>query len=203
MAGVVIGADLAGRSWERRRVLEEAARIEGHPDNVAACVLGGIVASAFDSTGVARAVSLELYRDYRVAVVVPDFRLPTRESRRVLPNSYSHADAVFNLQHSALLLAALITGASDAFPTAFEDRVHQPYRFALVPGLDQVTKLRSPGLLGCTLSGAGPSILVFLERGHEDVCELVRRVFAEHGHASEVLLAEVATGGYDFADGRG
>jgi homoserine kinase len=199
VAGVVIGAELAGCSWSRGRVLEEAARIEGHPDNVGACVLGGIVASAFDSGGVARAVRLEMYRDYRVAVVVPDFRLPTRESRRVLPESYSHADAVFNLQHSALLLAALITGATHAFPAAFEDRVHQPYRFALVPGLDQVTKLRAPGLLGCTLSGAGPSILVFFEQGHEGVCEMVQTVFAEHGHASEVLLTEIATGGYVLA----
>lgn len=200
VAGVVIGGSSSDpkRAWDREWVLEEAARIEGHPDNVAACVLGGIVASAFDSGGVARAVRLELHRDYRVAVVVPDFRLPTRESRRVLPDSCSHADAVFNLQHSALLLAALITGASQAFPDAFDDRLHQPYRFALVPGLDQVTKLRAPGLLGCALSGAGPSILVFFERGHEDVCQLVRKVFAEHGHGSEILWNEVASGGYEI-----
>lgn len=202
-AAVVAGAVIGGLNWDRQRVLDEAARIEGHPDNVAACVLGGIVASAFNSRGDARAVRLELHPDYRVAVVVPDFRLPTKESRRVLPGSYSQADAVFNLQHSALLLAALITGTSQAFPDAFDDRVHQPYRFALVPGLDQVTKLRTAGLLGCALSGAGPSILAFYERGHEDVCQLVRKVFAEHGHSSEIVWTEVAKVGYAVDDSLG
>ncbi len=198
-AAVVAGAVIGGRNWDRQRVLDEAARIEGHPDNVAACVLGGIVASAFDSRGDARAVRLELHRNYGVAVVIPDFRLPTKESRRVLPGSYSQADAVFNIQHSTLLLAALITGTGAAFPDAFEDRVHQPYRFALVPGLHQMTQLRAEGLLGCALSGAGPSILVFYERGHEDVCQLVQKVFAEHGHSSETMWTEAVGEGYSLS----
>jgi homoserine kinase len=197
-AGVVIAADLLGLNWDRHRVLDEAAQIEGHPDNVAACVLGSIVAAAIDSDGKARAVRLELDPHYGVALVVPDFLLPTEKARRVLPYYYSREDTIFNVQRSALLIVALATGVTDAFPAAFEDRLHQPYRAALVPGLQQITRLRAPGLLGCALSGAGPSILVFYERGHEEVCELVRDSFAAHGHASEVVWTQLAERGYEL-----
>jgi len=198
-AGVIIGAELANLGWDRARVLNEAARIEGHPDNVAACVVGGVVASAIDSCGVTHAVRLELPGKFGVAVIVPDFRVPTSEARRVLPTSYSREDAIFNLQRSALLVAALATGDSRAFPAALEDRLHQPYRFALVPGLEDVTKLRAPGLLGCALSGAGPSILMFYERGHEGVCELAQQVFSGNGRHSEILRTEGDQRGYEIS----
>ncbi len=224
MAGVIIGAELAGLAWDRPRVLDEAARIEGHPDNAAACALGGIVASAMvtgappanlldnsiasPAAGCANAcaVRLEFPARFGVAVIVPGFQVPTSEARRVLPESYSREDAIFNLQRAALLVAALATGASSAFPAALEDRLHQPHRFALVPGLREITRLRAPGLLGCALSGAGPSILVFYERGHEEVCELARRVFSANGRSvenrpenhSEILWTKVAAGGYEL-----
>lgn len=199
-AGVVIADRLLGLGWKPLRILDEAARIEGHPDNVAACVLGSIVASAIDSGGVARAVRLELPKRFGVAVVTPDFVLPTVEARAVLPETYSRQDAIFNVQRSALLIAALATGAVHAFPAALEDRLHQPYRMHLVPGLEEALKLRAPGLLGCALSGAGPSVLVFYERGYEGVCDLVRQVFRLHGHDSEVLWTEIADHGYQCVE---
>ncbi len=198
-AGVVIADELLGLNWKPLRVLDEAAQIEGHPDNVAACVLGSIVASAIDSGGVARAVRLELPERYGVAVVVPDFDLPTVKARQVLPAHYSREDTIFNVQRSALLIAALATGATWAFPAALEDRLHQPYRAPLVPGLDEIVKLRAPGLLGCALSGAGPSILVFYQRGYEPVCDLVRQIFKIKGHESQVLQAHIADHGYELS----
>ena len=200
-AGVVIADHLLGLGWKPLRILDEAARIEGPPDNVSACVLGSIVASAIDSGGAARAVRLDLPARFGVAVVVPDFDLPTAKARSVLPDSYSRADAVFNVQRAALLIAALATGTISAFPTALEDRYHQSYRSPLVPGLDEILKLRAPGLLGCALSGAGPSILIFYERGYEPVCDLVRQVFAMHGHASEILWTQIAEKGYELTEG--
>lgn len=198
-AGVVIADQLLGLRWKPLRVLDEAAQIEGHPDNVAACVLGSIVASAIDSGGVARAVRLELPERYGVAVVVPDFDLPTVKARQVLPSQYSREDTVFNVQRSALLIAALATGATWAFPAALEDRLHQPYRAPLVPGLDEIVKLRAPGLLGCALSGAGPSILVFYQRGYDSVCDLVRQIFTIKGHDSQVLQAHITDHGYELS----
>jgi homoserine kinase len=196
-AGVVIADHLLGLGWKRWRILDEAARIEGHPDNVAACVLGSIVAAAIDGGGVARAVRLSLSEKFGVGLVVPDFELPTSKARAVLPDCYSRADAIFNVQRSALLIAALGTGSTQAFPTAIEDRMHQPYRLELVPGLEEILKLRAPGLLGCALSGAGPSVLVFFERGYEAVCDLVRQIFSIHGRGAEVLTAAISESGYE------
>ena len=198
-AGVVIADQLLGLEWDAHRILDEAARIEGHPDNVAACVLGSIVASAIDSAGVARAVRIPLPAQFGIGIVVPDFILPTSEARRVLPANYSREDTVFNVQRSALLIAALAMGDTSAFPAALEDRMHQPYRACLVPGLEEMTQLRMPGLLGCALSGAGPSIVVFYERGNEAVCLRVRDIFKSNGHESEVLHARVAEHGYELS----
>ncbi len=200
-AGVVIADVLLGLKWKPLRILDEAARLEGHPDNVAACTLGSIVASAIDSGGVARAVRLELPARFGLGVVVPDFVLPTSEARAVLPACYSRQDAIFNVQRAALLIAALAAGAVSAFPAALEDRFHQPYRAPLIPGLDEILKLRAPGLLGCALSGAGPSILVFFEKGYDQVCDLVRQVFHLHGHDSEVLLTRIAETGFELREG--
>ncbi len=199
-AGVVIADRLLGLHWRPLRILNEAARIEGHPDNVSACALGSIVVSAIDSGGSARAIRLDMPAGFGVAVVVPDFDLPTTKARAVLPDCYSREDAVFNVQRAALLVAALATGTTSAFPTALEDRYHQSYRAPLVPGLAEILKLRAPGLLGCVLSGAGPSILVFYERGYEPVCDLVRQVFALNGHESEILWTGIPDKGYELTE---
>ncbi|HUH61661.1 MAG TPA: homoserine kinase [Terracidiphilus sp.] len=200
-AGVIIADSLLSLRWKPQRILDEAARLEGHPDNVAACILGSVVASAIDSGGVARTVRLNMPPQFGIGVVVPDFVLPTSHARSVLPDCYPRADAIFNVQRAALLMAAIAIGSVSAFPAALEDKLHQPYRATLVPGLDDILKLRAPGLLGCALSGAGPSILVFYERGYEQVCDLVRQVFALHGRASEILLAPVAECGFLLQEG--
>ena len=190
-AGVLIANALLDLNWTTDRILDTAARLEGHPDNAAACVLGSIVASASDASGRSHAVRLDLPNHFEVAVVVPDFFLPTKEARAALPATYSRADAVFNIQRAALLIAALATGTAHAFPTALEDRIHQPYRAKLVPGLEEMLLLRAPGLLGCCLSGAGPSILVFFVQGHAAVAELVKDLFELHGHHAEILDAHL------------
>jgi homoserine kinase len=197
-AGVVIADKLLDLGWKPLRILDEAARLEGHPDNVAPCTLGSIVASAIDSGGVVRSVRLHLPQGFGVGIVVPDFDLPTTKARAVLPTCYTKEDAIFNLQRASLLIAALATGSTWAFPVALEDRFHQPYRVPLVPGLDVILKLRAPGLLGCALSGAGPSILVFFEKGYDTVCHLVRQIFEVHGHSAEVLHADIAENGFEL-----
>jgi homoserine kinase len=197
-AGVIIAEKLLDLRWKPARVLDEAARLEGHPDNVAACVLGSIVASAVDQGGLTRAVRLEMPANFDLAVVIPNYALPTKESRAVLPECYSRADATFNVQRAALLIAALATGDASAFPTALEDRMHQPFRGQLVPGLNEILRLRATGLLGCALSGAGPGVLVFYERGYERVCDLVRHVFAMNGYTTEIIASGVSREGYSF-----
>lgn len=201
VAGVVIADEVLGLGWDRHKILDEAARIEGHPDNVAAAALGSIVASAIDTDGITRAVRMQLPARYGVAIIVPDFILPTSEARAVLPQTYSRADAVFNIQRASLLIAAMLTQTTDAFHEALMDRLHQPYRARLVPGLAEMLELRAEGLLGCALSGAGPSVLVFYERGHEPVCEQMRAIFGKHGHGSEILWSHIPDHGYDILRG--
>jgi len=198
VAGVVIAEKILGLGWTSSRILDEAARLEGHPDNVAACVLGSLVASAVEPGGLTRAIRLEMPSQVGVAVVVPNYAVPTKQARAVLPDCYMPADVVFNVQRSALLIAGLATGDLSVFPTALDDRLHQPYRAQLVPGLSEILRLRKPGLLGCALSGAGPAVLVFFERGSDNVCELVRNIFAMNGCTTEIMSGGVSRKGYEF-----
>jgi homoserine kinase len=197
-AGVIIAERLLNLHWKPTRILDEAARLEGHPDNVAACVLGSIVVSAVEPGGLTRAIRLEMPPQFEVAVVVPNFVIPTKDARAVLPDCYSQSDVVFNLQRTALLVAGLATGDASVFPAALDDRLHQPFRTQLVPGLGEILRLRKAGLLGCTLSGAGPAVLVWFERGAEGVCEMVRNIFAMHGCTTEVISSGVSRKGYEF-----
>jgi homoserine kinase len=198
-AGVVIAEKLLDLRWKQARILDEAARLEGHPDNVAACVLGSVVASAVEPSGQTRSVRLEMPANFDLAVVIPNYALPTKESRAVLPECYSRADTTFNIQRASLLIAALATGDVSAFPAALDDRMHQPFRAGLVPGLSEILRLRAPGLLGCTLSGAGPGVLVFYQTGYERVCDLVRQVFAMNGCTTEVIAGGVSRLGYQIS----
>ena len=188
VVGVVLADRVLGMSWDEHRLLDEAARIEGHPDNVSAAVLGSVTTAAIGADGVTRAVRLEVPRAFSVAVVCPDFELSTLRMRDALPDSYSRADAIFNIQRATLLVAALLEGDRDAFPVAFEDRLHQPYRSGYVPGLDNILSLRVPGLLGCALSGAGPAVLVLYETGREDAVRAVAREFEKAGCQTEVMF---------------
>ena len=188
VVGVVLADRLLGLGWDEHRLLDEAARIEGHPDNVSAAVLGSVTAAAIGADGITRAVRLEVPRAFSVAVVCPDFELSTPAMRAALPSEYPRADAVFNVQRATLLVAALLKGDREAFPVAFEDRLHQPYRSASVPGLDAILKLREPGLLGCALSGAGPAVLVFYETGKEVAVRAVSREFEKAGFTSETMF---------------
>lgn len=195
VAGVVIANEVLGLGWSKREVLSEAARREGHPDNVAACVYGSIVAAALEDE-VATAVRLEVPAGLAASVVSPDFPLPTKQARKALPADYPRADLVFNLQRATLLIAALATGDLAALPQALGDRVHQPYRESLVPGLSEILKLKVPGLYGCALSGAGPSVLVFHEANSAEAVQHVQRIFAQHGRHSDVLATSIDRNGY-------
>jgi homoserine kinase len=197
-AGVVMANELMGWNWTRAQVLDETARLEGHPDNVAACTYGGVTASAF-CDGRAHAVRLDLPDGIEVAVVAPGFMLPTKTARAALPECYPRGDVIFNLQRTALLVAALAKGSVAEFSAALRDRLHQPYRACLVPGLAEILALRAAGLLGCVLSGAGPSVLVFFEKGAKECCARVAETFAVHGQNSEILSAGIAMAGYELS----
>ncbi len=195
-AGVVMANVLLDLKWSRTQILNEAARIEGHPDNVSACVLGAVVASSMEPDGQTHAVRVELPTNYSVAPVVPEFALSTSKARSVLPDMYSRRDAVFNIQHSALLIAALCTGSTESFSAALQDRIHQPYRAALIPGFSEMLQVREEGLLGCALSGAGPSVLVFYQHGAEKVTRRFEEIFGKHGTVARTYFTQIQRNGF-------
>jgi homoserine kinase len=159
VGGLVAGNALLGSPLDRDAVLALAARAEGHPDNVAAALLGGLTVAYGGADG-ARALSLPVPEHLRWVVLVPDVSMSTAEARAILPPSVSRADAVFNVQRVALLMASLQAGRADLLGAALDDRLHEPYRRRLFPWMAEVTAAaREAGALGCVLSGAGPSLL--------------------------------------------
>ena len=159
VGGLVAGNALLGSPLDRETLLALAARAEGHPDNVAAALLGGLTVAYGGKDG-ARALSLPVPSQLKWIVLVPGVSMSTAEARAILPQSVPRADAVFNVQRVALLLASLQAGRVDALPSALEDRLHEPYRLRLFPWMTAVTTAaRAAGALGCVLSGAGPSLL--------------------------------------------
>ncbi len=162
VAGVALASAVGGLHLTPPQILSLAAEIEGHPDNVAASVFGGLAIVAKKRDEGMEAISLPWPKEVGVVMAIPDLQLPTQQARAVLPDKYSRADAVFNLQRAALFVAAAASKNTKAFSTALEDCWHQSYRSKLVPGLAEALGLKRPGLLGIALSGAGPSLIAFV-----------------------------------------
>jgi len=159
VGGLVAGNALLGSPLSRDALLGLAARAEGHPDNVAAAIFGGLTVSCGTPEGVT-AVTLPVTGSLSWVVLVPEVTSATAEARALLPRSVPREDAVFNVQRVALLLASLQAARPAALSVALEDRLHQPYRLKLFPWMPAVaTAARAAGALGCVLSGAGPSLL--------------------------------------------
>ena len=163
LAGVALAAHFGELEWDREHILAEATRLEGHPDNAAACWLGGFVAGCWDGVKL-HAVSFAPPSHWRALIVLPDKPLATVASRSVLPAQYSRADVVANLQRVALLTAAFASGRGELISEAMRDRMHQPYRSKVCPLLPELLPLSgTAGVLGVALSGAGPAVLILVE----------------------------------------
>lgn len=181
-AAIVAGIKLAGLIAEKeipeQRILNYATEFEGHPDNVAASLHGGFLASCFAHDKTVISVKFDWPSQIRVVVVSPHSQLPTHVARAALPRTVSRLDAVHNLQRTALFTAAIAQQRYDLVWEAMRDRLHQPQRESLVPGLAQALALpRIPGLLGIALSGAGPSIVALVEKNEEEIGERIAKCF--------------------------
>jgi homoserine kinase len=181
LAGVAIANHFGNLGWSREQILTEASRLEGHPDNAAACWLGGFTVAATDG-GQVRAVSIVPPASWRVLLAMPEKPLATVAARSVLPTTYSREDAVFNIQRVGLMTAAFASGRGDLLSTAIQDRMHQPFRGEICPLLPSLLPLGgASGVLGVALSGAGPSVLLLVDEdaAMDEVRALVTRSLAE------------------------
>ena len=163
-------------------IFRYAHEFESHPDNLAAALRGGLVVATESADGGVLIAKLTVAEGARAIVVIPGFELSTEKARAVLPQSYSRRDAVYNIQRSALTIAALTTGNWALLREAMRDRIHQPYRAPLIPGFEEILALDTPGLLGVSLSGAGPAVFAFAEPARAEIAgRAIANVFEKHG----------------------
>lgn len=162
LAAIALADHFGKLGWKSDRILFEASAQEGHPDNAAACWLGGMVIAACEGSLV-HVARVEPPKDWLALLVLPSNPLATSKARAVLPRSYSQADTVANIQAAALLGLAFAQGRGDLLRPAMQDRIHQPYREEICPLLPRLLPLAGRhGILGVALSGAGPSVLLVL-----------------------------------------
>lgn len=199
LAGIALAVRFGRLKWSDAQIVGEASRLEHHPDNASACWMGGLTVARMSGESEAQVAVIRPKGKWPLLLAVPDQALATEEARRVLPAQYSRADAVVNVQNSMLLLAAFTQNRPDLLRAALDDRIHQPYRAALCPLLPCLQQLKAAReILGAVLSGAGPSVLVFVNPRTpiRKARKLVAAHLAANGLAAEVLeTAITSTGG--------
>jgi homoserine kinase len=192
LAGIALAVHFGGLDWTDSRIVGEASRREHHPDNAAACWMGGLVVARMSDPGEAQIARISPTGKWPLLLAVPPESLSTEKARSVLPLDYSRADAVTNIQNSMLLLASFVQGRPDLLASSLEDRIHQPYRATLCPLLPALQKLSSSSaILGVALSGAGPSVLIFLKP--EAKLARTRSQIAAHLRAHRLSAELIAT----------
>lgn len=188
IGGVLAANMLSGNRLANRELLNLAAGIEGHPDNVTPALCGGIIV-AVPVEGDVRYIKIAPPAGLKVVVAVPEFQLPTMMAREALPQQVAMQDAVFNLGRVALLVAALQQGDLSMLGTAMEDRLHQPYRANLIPGMKKVlAAARLAGARGVTLSGSGPALVAFADNNFELIARVMKDTFRQNGVTAKVTV---------------
>lgn len=191
VAGLAAAYGLAGVEWTAEELLNLAHELEGHPDNVVPALLGGFTVAALTEGRVVY-VRADPPADLRAVLAVPEFELPTEQARAVLPTAYPRSDAVHNIGHAALVVAAIMSGQTHLLREAMEDRIHQPYRFPLIPGATAALQAaREAGALGVAISGAGPTLLALATGDTEPIVQAIRQVWQTQGVPHEVHTVEV------------
>jgi homoserine kinase len=169
---------LAGVKLSEEKLLAYATAMEHHSDNVAAALLGSFVVSCVTESGKVLASRVTWHDEVRAIVIVPNFKVRTEDSRRVVPTNVSREDAVFNIQRAALFVAAFAERRYDLIREAMRDRLHQPYRAPLVPGLEEILNLENVrGLIGVALSGSGPTVFALATDNFEEIAKTISHCF--------------------------
>ena len=191
VGGLKAANECLGNPFTNRDLLQMATEIEGHPDNVAPAIFGGFTISIIRN-GKPECFSLMPKLPLKLVVTVPDFFLPTKAARAVLPAEIPMKDAVFNIGRAAMLTAALCKGNKSFLRSVFDDALHQPYRAKLIPGMYDVFKAaRAAGALGASMSGAGPCLIAFTVENADAVGMAMRDAFAKNNVRSEYHIFDI------------
>jgi homoserine kinase len=204
IAGISIYEALSGERLSEEEFFDYALHFEGHGDNLAPSTLGGMVVAVVkeyvDYSGAERrslvAVKRHWPEEIRIVLCIPEVEMETAKMRAVLPKMITRHDAIYNLQRAALFQAALAERRFDLLNEALRDRLHQPYRAPLAPGLSEVLKLndevsKHPGLLGVAISGAGSTLIAFATGNCDEIAETMRARMAAGGAKSRAMEVKV------------
>lgn len=194
VGGLIAANELLGKPADEAALLSIATEVEGHPDNIAPCILGGFVLSSLEDDGSITYRKLPWPKDWKITVCIPDFELATDISRSVLPEKVSIKDAAYNSRRCAMLIEAVHTNDFKLMKLALQDKLHQPYRMKLVPGLGEISeKLKhEENVMGCVLSGAGPSLIVISKgTGLDRLREIISQTWFDLNVRSEIRTLEI------------
>lgn len=186
VGGLVAANAYLGFPFEKEEILRMAIELEGHPDNVAPALLGGIVIC---SEGGLRYAKLPTF-DLDVVLAIPDFEVETSKVRKVLPEKVLFEDAKENVKNVSFLIAAMCTKQYDLLEIGMQDRLHQPYRSQFVPGFYQVVEAaKKAGALGVALSGSGPTVIALTEYP-QSVAQAMQETFARFNVNVETIITK-------------
>lgn len=195
IGGLVAANSMVGSPCDRDTLLEMAIEIEGHPDNVTPALIGGLTLS-YKTGDTHRYLNLPCPSDLRIVLAIPDFQLGTAQARSILPPRITHHDAVFNSSRTALLVAAMYEKRYDWLATAMEDHLHQAYRAPLVPGMTAaIAAGYKANALGVALSGAGPTLIAFVQHDADAVGAVLQEAFRQHGVSCDIRTVQPDTHG--------
>ena len=198
VGGLLAANELLGRPADEKALLAIATEVEGHPDNVAPAILGGLVLATQEDDGTLSYCKLDWPDEWDITVCVPEFQLATEISRSVLPKEVSMQDAIFNAKHLGMMIQAINTKDSKLMKLAMKDRLHQPYREKLVPGMHEIMEAfkHEDGVLGCVLSGAGPSLLIVSYKYDLDkIKSIVKEIWELQNIKSEIKTFKIENEG--------
>lgn len=194
VGGLLAANELLGKPADEVALLSIATEVEGHPDNVTPAIVGGLVLASQEDDGSIIYRKLDWPDDWQITVCVPDYELATDIARSVLPKEVPMADAVYNAQRLAMFIEAVNTKDAELMKVALHDKLHQPYRMKLVPGLEKIMEnlKHEDNVLGCVLSGAGPSILIISHKnGLDKIHSIVKDTWADLNVKAEVMTLPI------------
>ena len=194
VGGLLAANKLLGSPADEKALLAIATEVEGHPDNVAPAILGGVVLATQEDDGTISYCKLDWPNEWDITVCIPDFELSTEIARSILPKEVPMQDAIFNAKHLAMLIKAVDTKDPKLMKTALKDRLHQPYRERLVLGMKDIMDAfkNEDGVLGVVLSGAGPSLLVISNKYDVDkIKSTVTEIWDKHNVKSDIRTLKV------------
>ena len=198
LTGLLAGNALLENPLSKDEMLDLAAEMDGHADNVAPALMGGLVVSTLEKKKVI-ASQIPVGMDLHITIALPDFYLPTKQARAALPRKISMKNAIHNISHTVLVTEAFRTGNLNLLGDAMTDTMHQPYRLKLIPGAQSVMDAaREAGASAVALSGAGPSVIAFSSKADAGIGESMKRAFEKAGLQTRIFTLGVSGRGAEI-----